>query len=49
MDFIERVLGVAPDGGNGLLELTIFVVAMLMLFLACIRRNPSLLTSRSNR
>ena len=25
MDFIERVFGIAPDGGNGLLELAIVV------------------------
>jgi hypothetical protein len=24
MDFIERLLGVAPDGGNGLLEFSLF-------------------------
>lgn len=26
MDFIERWLGVSPDGGNGLFELLIIVV-----------------------
>lgn len=42
MDFIERALGIAPDGGNGLLELTIFMAPMLLLFLAWIRKSPSL-------
>jgi hypothetical protein len=27
MDFIERLFGVAPDGGSGLLEAFYFVVA----------------------
>ncbi|HEX2452379.1 MAG TPA: hypothetical protein VHI99_01660 [Vicinamibacterales bacterium] len=27
MDFIERLFGVAPDGGSGLLEALYFVVA----------------------
>jgi len=26
MDFIERLFGVAPDGGNGSLELLYFIV-----------------------
>ncbi|HTH03753.1 MAG TPA: hypothetical protein VL882_25930 [Vicinamibacterales bacterium] len=26
MDFIERILGVAPDGGNGSTELMILVI-----------------------
>jgi len=26
MDFIERILGVAPDGGNGSTELMIIVI-----------------------
>jgi hypothetical protein len=48
MDFIERTLGIAPDGGNGLLELTIFLAAMLLLVVTWIRRSPSahLLTRR---
>jgi len=27
MDFIERLFGIAPDGGSGLLEAVYFVVA----------------------
>jgi hypothetical protein len=27
MDFIERLFGVAPDGGSGLLEALYFIVA----------------------
>jgi hypothetical protein len=26
MDFIETVVGIAPDGGSGLLELLLFVI-----------------------
>ena len=28
MDFIERLFGVSPDGGNGMLELLYIVVAI---------------------
>jgi hypothetical protein len=30
VDLIERAFGVAPDGGNGLLELTLFLVPLLV-------------------
>jgi hypothetical protein len=26
MDFIERIFGIAPDGGSGWLELLLFIV-----------------------
>jgi hypothetical protein len=28
MDFIERLLGIAPDGGSGLLEFLLFAVPL---------------------
>jgi len=31
MDFIERIFGASPDGGRGSLELSILLVAMLIL------------------
>jgi hypothetical protein len=31
MDFIERWLGVSPDGGNGRLEITLALVALVVL------------------
>jgi hypothetical protein len=31
MDFIEKLFGVSPDGGNGVLELTLFVIPFLLL------------------
>ena len=51
MDFVERILGIAPDGGNGLLELAIFIVPLFMLFLAWVRKIPllDLLTRPTNR
>jgi hypothetical protein len=33
MDFIERVFGMAPDGGSGLLEAALFNVPILGLVL----------------
>ena len=29
MDFIERIFGVAPDGGSGLLELLLFLIPIV--------------------
>jgi hypothetical protein len=35
MDFIERILGISPDGGSGLTELLWFAVPLLIaLYLA---------------
>jgi hypothetical protein len=34
MDFIERLLGVSPDGGSGALELALFVAPLVMLAIA---------------
>jgi len=28
MDFIERIFGIAPDGGSGSLEMLLFLVPM---------------------
>ena len=30
MDFIERLFGVSPDGGNGVLELSLFLIPCLL-------------------
>jgi hypothetical protein len=48
MDFVERVFGIAPDGGSGALELTIclvllpvpLVVSALSRRAAGVRRKP---------
>lgn len=37
MDWIEKVLHVSPDGGNGSLELVIFLVLSVVAFLAVTR------------
>ena len=29
MDFIEKLFGIAPDGGNGLLELSLFLAGVV--------------------
>ncbi len=33
MDFIERIFGIAPDGGSGLLELLLFLIPIVGLVL----------------
>jgi hypothetical protein len=45
MDWVERVLHVSPDGGNGSLELAIVVgaiVAVVMVLACAIRQRPRL-------
>lgn len=41
MDFIERLFGVAPDGGNGLLELMLWLVPVFIGSLAWMSGRPS--------
>jgi hypothetical protein len=31
MDFIERIFGIAPDGGSGALELMLFLIPIVIL------------------
>ena len=33
MDFIERLFGIAPDGGSGTLEMTLFLIPLAVLLL----------------
>ncbi len=33
MDWIERILGVSPDGGSGMLELLYFAIPVVGLYL----------------
>jgi hypothetical protein len=43
MDFIERIFGISPDGGDGTLELALFVAPLLAIALVAIirrRRQP---------
>ena len=49
MDFIERLFGVAPDGGNGTLELLYIVVAGLAVGASILqRRLREMLASRTS-
>ncbi len=43
MDFIERIFGVAPDGGSGSLELLWFLVPIIAIVVGAIqwrKRHP---------
>ena len=39
MDFIERIFGVSPDGGNGTLEVLLFMIPIAGLVLLAYRRR----------
>jgi len=39
MDFIERLFGFAPDGGNGMLELALIVAPLLAGVVLWLRRQ----------
>ena len=38
MDFIERIFGIAPDGGSGSLEVLLFLLPVAGLYLLYRRR-----------
>jgi hypothetical protein len=38
MDFIERIFGFAPDGGNGVFELLLFIVPIAGIIALALRR-----------
>jgi len=42
MDFIERLFGIAPDGGSGAIELTLFLIPIVGLsaWVAWRKRTP---------
>ena len=44
MDFIERVLGIAPDGGSGTLEFALFAIPICGIAIVAmtrwVRRRP---------
>jgi hypothetical protein len=47
MDFIEQIFGFAPDGGNGLFELLLFVIPIAgLVALAARRRMKSAIKRR---
>jgi len=39
MDFIERIFGVSPDGGSGMIELLLFILPLLGLVAVILRVN----------
>ena len=40
MDFIERLFGMAPDGGNGALEFLLFALPIAGIVFSYVRRRP---------
>ena len=49
MDFIERIFGLSPDGGSGLFELLLVMLALVGFVLRRTRARSSLLTTTSIR
>jgi hypothetical protein len=47
MDFIERIFGVSPDGGNGSTEAIILLAVTIALAMVVRRRRASGATSRT--
>jgi hypothetical protein len=39
MDFIERTIGISPDGGSGVFEVILFLIPMLGLAYLWMRRH----------
>jgi hypothetical protein len=39
MDFIEKIFGVSPDGGNGLFEVMLFVIPLAILSIVMLLRR----------
>jgi hypothetical protein len=39
MDFIERIFGFAPDGGNGMLEFLLFAIPIAGILVLIARRR----------
>ena len=47
MDFIERIFGVSPDGGNGSTEAIILLAVTIALAMVVRRRRASRATTRA--
>lgn len=39
MDFVEKIFGFAPDGGNGTFELALFVIPIVLAILVVVFRK----------
>jgi hypothetical protein len=46
MDFVERLFGIAPDGGTGALEAFLLVAPLLVGCLLLVRRRLTRMTFR---
>ena len=46
MDFIEKLFGVSPDGGNGLFEVMLFVIPVAVLSIVVLIRRKGKLRLR---
>ena len=42
MDFIERIFGIAPDGGDGTFELALFAMAIVLVGMVLFLRKSRL-------
>jgi hypothetical protein len=49
MDFIEKLFGVSPDGGNGVLELSLFMIPFALIGLRVWMTQRSRKTGSGNR
>jgi hypothetical protein len=49
MDFIERIFGLAPDGGSGSLEFLLFLIPLVGIALLIKYRRASRQQKRSNQ
>jgi len=48
MDFIEKIFGIAPDGGSGILEATLFLIPIVLGSFLFLRRRKSARAKDSN-
>jgi hypothetical protein len=46
MDFIERIFGIAPDGGSGSLEVMLFILPVAIAAIVAVLRNRHRLRRR---
>ena len=49
MDFIERIFGFSPDGGDGSFEFMLFLVPIVLIVLVAYWRRPARTTRLKKR
>ena len=47
MDFIERIFGIAPDGGSGSLEAMLFILPVAIATIVVVLRNRARIRRRN--